>query len=97
MPNYVSKDTTPRLPRSATVGSALHEAEQSLESAGVEGARLEATLLLGHVLGYSRAQLLAALLDPLAEDQVSRFFELTTRRANREPLQYLRGLSLIHI
>lgn len=91
MPNHASKDTTQLLTRSSTVGSALHEAEQSLESAGIEGARLEATLLLGHVLGYSRAQLLSTLLDPLTEDQVSSFFELTTRRANREPLQYLRG------
>ena len=93
MPNYARKDTTQLPAHLSTVGSALHEAEQSLESAGIEGARLEATLLLGHVLGYSRAQLLATLLDPLAEDQVSSFFELTTRRANREPLQYLRGLA----
>ncbi|MEC8944481.1 MAG: hypothetical protein VX398_06370, partial [Acidobacteriota bacterium] len=64
MPNHASKDTTQLLTRSSTVGSALHEAEQSLESAGIEGARLEATLLLGHVLGYSRAQLLSTLLDP---------------------------------
>lgn len=75
----------------ATVGGALRDAEQSLEAAGIEGARLEATLLLGHILGHSRAQLLAALSDPVTADQLTRFRELTDRRADREPLQYLRG------
>ncbi len=75
----------------ATVGGALRDAEQSLEAAGIAGARLEATLLLGHILGHSRAQLLAALSDPVTTDQLARFRELADRRASREPLQYLRG------
>lgn len=75
----------------ATVGGALREAEHSLEAAGIEAARLEATLLLGHVLGHDRAQLLAALSDPLTEAQLAGFRELAERRAAREPLQYLRG------
>lgn len=79
------------MPDDATVGSALRDAEESLETAGIEGARLEATLLLGHVLGHSRAQLLAALSDPLTDEQAADFSQLTARRADREPLQYLRG------
>ncbi len=75
----------------ATVGGALRDAEQSLEAAGIEGARLEAGLLLGHILGHSRAQLLASLSDPVTADQLERFRELADRRADREPLQYLRG------
>jgi len=75
----------------ATVADALRDAEQRLDKAGIEGARFEATLLLGHVLGHSRAQLIAALSDPLTDEQQVRFTELTERRANREPLQYLRG------
>ncbi len=75
----------------ATVGGALRDAEQSLEAAGIAGARLEATLLLRHILGHSRAQLLAALSDPVTADQLGRFRQLTDRRASREPLQYLRG------
>ena len=74
-----------------TVADALREAEQTLTGAGIEGARFEATLLLGHVMGHSRAQLIAALSDPLSEEQVEKFAELTARRAQREPLQYLRG------
>lgn len=75
----------------ANVGGALREAEQRLTQAGISGARFEATLLLGHVLGHSRAQLLAALSDLLTEAQLERFTRLTERRACREPLQYLRG------
>jgi release factor glutamine methyltransferase len=75
----------------ATVADALRNAEQRLNEAGIEGARFEATLLLGHVLSHSRAQLIAALSDPLTEEQHTRFAELTERRARREPLQYLRG------
>ena len=75
----------------ATVGGALRDAEMTLETAGIEGARFEATLLLGHVLDHDRAQLLAALSDPLTSSQLADFQELTARRAAREPLQYLRG------
>ncbi len=75
----------------STVGAALRDAERRLEEAGIAPARLEATLLLGHLLGHSRAQLLAALSDPLSDDQAAAFDALTERRARREPLQYLRG------
>jgi release factor glutamine methyltransferase len=77
----------------ANVGGALREAEIRLAQAGIEGARLEATLLLGHVLGHARAQIIAALSDPLSREQLDRYTELVERRAVREPLQYLRGLA----
>ena len=75
----------------ANVGGALREAELRLAQTGIEGARLEATLLLGTVLGHTRAQIIAALSDPLSRDQLDRFTALVERRAAREPLQYLRG------
>jgi release factor glutamine methyltransferase len=76
-----------------TVAVALRAAEQRLEAAGIEGARFESTLLLGHVLGLSRAQLIASLSDPLRGDQARELAALAARRAAREPLQYLRGLA----
>ena len=76
---------------SVTVGTALRATERRLESGGIEGARFEATLLLGHVLGQTRAQLLAALSDPLSDEQSAELDSLADRRAQREPLQYLRG------
>jgi release factor glutamine methyltransferase len=80
-------------PGATTVGAALRAVERRLEAAGIEGARFESTLLLGHVLGFSRAQLIAALADPLSADQARALTDLTDRRAAREPLQYLRGLA----
>jgi release factor glutamine methyltransferase len=77
----------------ANVGGALREAEMRLQQADIDGARLEATLLLGHVLRHSRAQLLACLSEPLTDRQLDRFRDLVERRANHEPLQYLRGLA----
>lgn len=50
-------------------------------------------MLLGHVLGFSRAELLAGLSDPLNNDQQRHFHGLVERRAEREPLQYIRGIA----
>ena len=76
-----------------TVGAALQAAADQLETADVSGARIEASMLLGHVLGFSRAKLLASLSDPLTEEQQHHFHRLVERRATREPLQYIRGLA----
>ena len=74
-----------------SVDAALRWGEQRLEAEGIQGARLEATLLLGHVLSLSRAQVLASLSDALTNTQQADFRALIERRAAREPLQYLRG------
>ncbi len=76
-----------------TVGAALQAAADQLEAAEISGARIEASILLGHVLGFSRAELLASLSDPLTEEQQHHFHRLVERRATREPLQYIRGLA----
>lgn len=76
-----------------TVGAALQAAAAQLEAADISGARIEASILLGHVLGFSRAELLASLSDPLTEEQQRHFHRLVERRATREPLQYIRGLA----
>ena len=77
----------------STVAAALRAAEQRLEAAEIQGARIEATLLLGHVLGHSRAQLIASLSDTLTGEQLGDFEGLIERRLAREPLQYIRGLA----
>ena len=76
-----------------TVGAALQAAVDQLGAADISGARIEASILLGHVLGFSRAELLASLSDPLTEEQQHHFHRLVERRATREPLQYIRGLA----
>ena len=53
--------------------------------------RLDAEVLLGHVLGLGRAQLHAHWDDPLAAAQAERYAELIRRRAAHEPVAYLIG------
>lgn len=62
-----------------------------LEDRGVEGARLDAELLLGHALGVQRLQLYLQFDRPLTADELTKYKPLLKRRAAREPLQYVVG------
>lgn len=53
--------------------------------------RLEAELLLGHILGRNRALLLAHDEEPVTAVQEEKFRSLVARRRRQEPLQYLLG------
>jgi release factor glutamine methyltransferase len=67
------------------------ESVQRLADAGVAEAEIEAALLLGHVLGYSRAQLFLALDQEIPPRHLSIFNTLLSRRLTREPLAYIIG------
>jgi len=54
-------------------------------------ARLEAQVLLGHVLGRSRAWLIAHGGDPLDPEQTAAFADLFERRWSGEPVAYILG------
>ena len=73
-----------------TVDAALRAAR----ALGVE--RLDAHLLLAHVLGRSRAWLLAHGDDALADVDAARFQALAQRRAAGEPFAYLVGEREFH-
>ena len=75
---------------SATIAGAL----ESARALGVE--RLDAHLLLGHVLGQSRAWLLAHGDDVLPEAHAAAFDALARRRAAGEPFAYLVGEREFH-
>lgn len=62
-----------------------------LEDKGIEGARLDAELLLAHVLGLSRLELYLQHDRPLTPAEVEAYREVVRRRARREPLQYIVG------
>src|SRR6266540_383666 len=73
--------------RRVTVGEALRRAEERLAAAGVDTPRVDAELLVAHVLGVSRTGVYAERdraipdgLEPLVE-----------RRRQREPLAYVLG------
>ncbi len=67
----------------------LSAAAARLAAAGVASPRVDAELLLAHVLGVPRGRL--ALATDLTATQEADFQALLARRANREPLQYLLG------
>ncbi len=74
-----------------TVGGALAAATATLRCAAVPSPRLDALLLLGHVFGASKAELLAHPERPLDAAQAAALGALVARRAAREPLAYLLG------
>jgi release factor glutamine methyltransferase len=62
-----------------------------LAAAGVDSPRLDAELLLAHVLGCSRLDLYLKFDQPLSDEQRASFRAMLKRRRNREPLQLIVG------
>ena len=58
---------------------------------GVESARLNAELLIGHALGLKRMQLYLQFERPLTEVELEKIRPLVKRRGSREPLQHIIG------
>jgi release factor glutamine methyltransferase len=74
-----------------TVLEIIKRTTEFLEKRGVEGARLNAELLIGHALGLKRMQLYLQFERPLTEPELEKIRPLVKRRGNREPLQYING------
>ena len=72
-------------PDPSTVASLLAQARQRLDAA-------EADLLLAHVLGRSRAWLLAHGHDDIAAEDAARFVALLERRVYVDPMAYISGI-----
>lgn len=62
---------------------------QRLLDAGVDTARLDAEVLMGHVLGLTREQLLGSADLLLSEVHLRPYRELLRRRLEREPIAYI--------
>lgn len=77
------------MPEAATARDELAAATAELTAAGIVSARVEAELLLGHVLGRSRTQLLTA--GSVTDGQARAFRQLVSRRAAGIPVQHLTG------
>jgi release factor glutamine methyltransferase len=71
----------------------LREAVDALTAAGVPDPRVDAELLLGHVLDASRGrvQSLEITGGPVEDADADRLRALVARRATREPLQHITG------
>ena len=74
-----------------TVLEIIKRTTEFLEKRGVEGARLNAELLVGHALGLKRMQLYLQFERPLTELELEKIRPMVKRRGNREPLQYVMG------
>jgi release factor glutamine methyltransferase len=70
------------------VAAALAEAERRLAAAGVDTPRVDAELLVGHVLGMTRTEVYA---DRSRELEPAELEPLLQRREEREPLAYVLG------
>ncbi len=75
----------------STVGDALADAAARLAAAGVSEPRADAEVLLAHVLGVTRAGMMAAVSRPLPRATALVLETLLARRTRREPVQYLVG------
>lgn len=74
-----------------TIDSWLRSATLTLARTGIHSARLDAELLLGHILKKNRLQLAARPELSLTEWQLSQADILLEKRALREPVAYLVG------
>ncbi|MEQ1440457.1 peptide chain release factor N(5)-glutamine methyltransferase [Fontimonas sp. SYSU GA230001] len=73
-----------------TLGQCLMSAQARIAAVS-DSPRLDAELLLGQVLGLSRARIFAQLHDELPPAQAQHFEALVARRAAGEPVAYLVG------
>ena len=74
-----------------SVRDALDSAVIALEAAGCDSPRLDAELLLAHVLAASRASLISDPERGLEPDEARAFMDLAARRRGREPVAYILG------
>ena len=73
------------------LSAVLRDAARRLTSHGIESGSLDAEILLGHVLGISREQLLVTAHRPLDDAQLRAYERLLSRRLEREPTAYITG------
>lgn len=75
-----------------SVGSLLEMATSDLERSGVSGARNEAEILVGRVLGAGRAHLYAGMDNPVTLSQAAELDKMVASRCSGRPLQYITGV-----
>ena len=74
-----------------TVLETIQRSADFLEKKEVDSPRLQAELLLAHVLGMPRMKLYLNFERPLTEPETNALRDLLRRRARREPLQHILG------
>jgi release factor glutamine methyltransferase len=80
-----------RRPDQHTVGSLIMHVQGELAAAGIEAADREARWLIEHALGLTRSSELLDGTRRVNGDGIAKVYALLSRRAAREPLQYILG------
>jgi release factor glutamine methyltransferase len=78
-------------PESWSIAGVLRWASEDFARRGNASPRLDAELLLGHVLGVDRIRLVLDSARPLSAPELSAYRELIKRRRRGEPVAYIRG------
>ncbi len=79
-----------------TVGTLIEQASRRLTEAGVDSPRLDAEVLLAHVLGIGRTGVLAHPDAVVGDGSAATYQALLARRLGGEPVAYLRGMREFH-
>lgn len=74
-----------------TIGSILTWTKQYFQGKGVESPRLDAEVLLSHVLGKERIYLYVHFDEPLEEHELAIYKEAIKKRVSRIPVAYILG------
>lgn len=74
-----------------TIRSVLTWAKGYLHAKGSDTPRLDAEVLLAHVLGKSRLHLYLDMDRPLSDEELASYRVLLKRRAEKEPIAYILG------
>lgn len=74
-----------------TIGRVSTWTARDLAGRGIEGARLDAELLVAHALGLRRIDLYLRIEQPLDEAELAKIRGLLERRRKREPVAYILG------
>ena len=74
-----------------TIGGILQWTKQYFSGKGVDNPRLDAEVLLSHILQQDRLYLYVHFDQPLSPDELSRYREYVRRRAARIPVAYITG------
>jgi release factor glutamine methyltransferase len=74
-----------------TVLESINLSTEYLNNKGIESPRINAELLLAHILNCKRLNLYLSFEKPLTEEEINKYRELLKRRSKFEPLQYIIG------
>ena len=79
-------------PQEWTVGGLVKWATDDFRARGMSSPRLDAELIVGHVTGLTRTQMMMSHERQLQSAELAEIRALIKRRRNHEPIAYLRGV-----